>query len=158
VTSQSWASSEDLVSAETVERFRRLGALPCTWPVANQTGMATTKMSEVLRLHWPDMAAGSTVVIQATSAGLRPSEPGEVVAGIVPCDRLKKDALAYDLVYTGRNTPYLQAARQHGVRAAGGLGMLVVQGAYALSLWLNIKPDIALMRTAAEQALLVGNR
>ena len=33
------------------------------------------------------------------------------------------------------------------------MGMLARQGAHALSLWLKVKPDIELMRTAAERAL-----
>jgi shikimate dehydrogenase len=157
VTSQAWTSSEELVAADTAERFRSLGALPCTWPGARAEA-ATTKMSEVLRLHWPDIAAGSGLVLQATAAGLRSNDPAaEAVAEIVPWSRLKKDAFAYDLVYTPRETPFLRTARHHGLRAAGGLGMLVGQGAHALSLWLNVKPDLDLMRLAAEQALLVGH-
>ncbi len=158
VTSQAWTNSEELVSAETADRFRTLGALPCTWPALSSDRATSTKMSEVLRLHWPDMAAGSALIIQATSAGLRSADPGESVAEIVPWDRLNKDALAYDLVYTGRDTPFMRAAREHSLRVAGGLGMLVIQGAYALSLWLNVTPNIDLMRLAAEQALLVGHR
>jgi shikimate dehydrogenase len=80
------------------------------------------------------------------------------VAHIVPWTRLNKDALIYDLVYTPSDTPFLRAARECGLRAAGGLGTLVRQGAHALLLWLNVNPNIDLMRLAAEQAMLVGTR
>jgi shikimate dehydrogenase len=158
VTSRSWISSEGLVDADTAERFRALGALPCTWPTAGAGYDKSSKMSAALRLQWPDFAAGSSIIVQATSAGMRGRDPGSAVAQIVPWARLNKDALLYDLVYTPTDTPFLRAARERGLRAAGGLGMLVRQAAHALSLWLNVNPNIDLMRLAAEQAMLVGIR
>ena len=74
-------------------------------------------------------------------------------ASIVPWERLRKDALVYDLVYNPRETPFLRIARERGMRCAGGIGMLARQGAHSLALWLRAMPDIDLMRLAAERAL-----
>jgi shikimate dehydrogenase len=157
VTSRSWLSSEHLVSSDTAEEFRRLGALPCAWPGV-PTGDRSSKLSDALRLQWPDIAAGSSVVIQATSAGMKDADPGSIVTEIMPWGRMKKGALLYDLVYNPPDTPFLKAARERGLSAAGGLGMLVRQGAHSLSLWLKVNAKIDLMRQAAEQAMLGGSR
>ena len=65
-----------------------------------------------------------------------------MVAAIVPWERLNPNALCYNLVYNPRETPFLKAARERGLRHAGGLGMLARQGAHALSLWLRVNPDV----------------
>jgi shikimate dehydrogenase len=153
VTSRSWNSSEALVSSETASEFRNLGALACTWPTRDERALGSSKLSEALRLQWADIALSSTLVIQATSAGMKGADPGDDVAEIVPWDRLANDVLAYDLVYNPKQTPFLRAARKRGLAFAGGLGMLVRQGAQALSLWLRVTPDIEVMQAAAEKAL-----
>ena len=76
------------------------------------------------------------LVINATSAGLTdkmpPLERGIFAAG----------ALAYDMVY-GRQTPFMQFARQEGATIADGLGMLVEQAAAAFFIWRGVRPDTA---------------
>ena len=158
VTTRSWQGSEELVGAESADEFRRVGALPCGWPIPRTSGDPSTHLSEVMRLQWGDIAASSDVIIQATNAGMKGSDRGDGVAAIVPWDRLKKDVLVYDLVYNPRETPFLKIARERGLRHAGGIGMLARQGAHSLGLWLRIAPDIDLMRLAAEQALLPRNK
>jgi shikimate dehydrogenase len=88
------------------------------------------------------------VVVNATSLGLRPTDPSPLLAGA----RLRPDALAIDLVY-GQNTPFLQAARRYGCRAADGVEMLVRQGAESFRLWTGIGPDVEVMRAACRRAL-----
>jgi shikimate dehydrogenase len=152
VTARAWSSSEALVTSPVAEHFRTLGALPCIWPVASQ-GQTSSRQSEALRLQWADVAAGSNVIIQATSAGMRGGDPGGAIATMIPWNRVSRDALAYDLVYNPPVTPFLQAARERGVRAVNGLGMLARQGANALSLWLKVTPDVEIMRLSAVKAL-----
>jgi shikimate dehydrogenase len=106
-----------------------------------------------MRLQWGDIAKNADIIVQATSAGMKGGDRGEAVAAIVPWEHLRKDALAYDLIYNPSETPFLKAARERGLRNSGGLGMLARQGAHALGLWLRVLPDIQLMRTAAERAL-----
>jgi shikimate dehydrogenase len=62
--------------------------------------------------------------------------------------RLHAGQFVYDTVYPVE-TPLLREARAHGARAAGGLGMLVHQGALAFSLWTGAAPPVDIMRAAA---------
>ena len=64
-------------------------------------------------------------------------------------NEVKSANSAVGVVYNPRETPFLKAARDRGLRHAGGLGMLARQGAHSLSLWLRVAPDIDLMRLAA---------
>lgn len=92
------------------------------------------------------------VLIQATSAGMRGAEPGEAVAEAVAWDALAPSAIALDVVYSPRDTPWLRAARARGLPSDDGLGMLAGQGALALRLWLGIDAPIDAMRSALEQS------
>ena len=98
----------------------------------------------------PDRAteASTRVVIQATSAGMAGADPGEAAADVVAWSALPQDASALDVVYAPDATPFLDAARRRGLRAAGGLGMLARQGALALELWLGCVAPLDVMRAA----------
>ena len=52
------------------------------------------------------------------------------------------------MIYRPAETPFLQLARQAGLKAANGLGMLLYQGAAALELWSEQTAPIAEMRDA----------
>jgi shikimate dehydrogenase len=153
VTTRSWAGSESLLSSDTAGDFRRMGALPCGWPIPGQLPLGSSRLSEAMRMQWADIARSADIIIQASSSGMKGADRGDIVASIVPWERLRPDCLVYDLVYNPRETPLLRAARERGLRHAGGLGMLARQGAHALSLWLKMQPDIDLMRQAAERSL-----
>ena len=74
------------------------------------------------------------IIINATSAGLTDS------ALPIPSGIFAADALAYDMMY-GRETPFMQFARQEGAQVADGLGMLVEQAAESFYLWRDVRPD-----------------
>ncbi len=73
------------------------------------------------------------LVINATAASLAGDLPP------LPADLFTADALAYDMMY-GKDTPFLVFARNQGVRAADGLGMLVEQAAESFFLWRGVRP------------------
>lgn len=152
VTTRSWTTSEALASSPSAAQMRTLGALPCLWP-SESSNAAASSVGRELRSQWGELTSLADVVIQATSAGMRGGAGGDDVASIVPWPRLAKEALAYDLVYNPPETPFLRSARAAGLRAVSGLGMLARQGARALALWLNVAPDVAIMREAAEREL-----
>lgn len=152
VTTRSWTNGEALSSSSSAAQMRALRALPCLWP-SERTNASGVSVAREVRLQWAEIASSADVVIQATSAGMRGGPSGEEVASIVPWSRLPKGALAYDLVYNPPETPFLQAARAAGLRTVSGLGMLARQGARALALWLNVAPDVGIMREAAEREL-----
>jgi shikimate dehydrogenase len=67
-------------------------------------------------------------------------------------EALPARALVLDVVYD-RDTALLAAARRAGARAAGGLEMLVQQGALALELWTGQTAPVDAMRAAARAEL-----
>jgi shikimate dehydrogenase len=93
------------------------------------------------------------LILQATSAGMTGADPGDEVAARVPWDALPPRAIAFDVVYRPRRTPFLDAARVRGLVAVDGLGMLVEQAALALRLWLGVDAPRDVMMRAAEEAL-----
>ena len=68
-------------------------------------------------------------------------------------DLLGPGQLVLDLIPNPAVTPLMKEARRRGARAAGGLGMLVHQGALAFELWTGQPAPIAAMRVAALGAL-----
>jgi shikimate dehydrogenase len=152
ITSRSWGDSEQMFASPSAAQARSLGALTSLWPQTAEV-RSTTKASQVLRLQWPELAAQADCILQATSAGMRGGDPGEDVCKIVPWDHLPPRTLAYDVVYTPRVTPFLARAEERGLRAVGGVGMLVRQAQLAIRLWTGEDPPLDVMRAAAEQAL-----
>jgi shikimate dehydrogenase len=151
-TSRSWTSSEVVLEAAAAQAARSMGALTMPWPRIDEPA-TSGKLSQALRLQWSELAAGADLVIQATSAGMAGGDPGEDVSGIVPWARLPPHAIAYDVVYNPRTTPFLRAARERGLTAVDGLGMLVRQAGLSIQLWTGQAPPLERMRQAAEEAL-----
>ena len=59
---------------------------------------------------------------------------------------LHKKIKVYDIVYNPLETKLIKSARKKGIKAAGGINMLLYQGAEAFELWTKKKAPIALMR------------
>ena len=95
-----------------------------------------------------DGDARTVTVVQATSAGMTGAEPGEDVANALAWEALPANAVALDVVYAPLETPFLRAARTHGIRATNGIGMLARQGALAFELWLGVPAPYNAMLTA----------
>lgn len=152
VTSRSWNDSEQMFALPSAERARALGALTSLWPQSAED-RPSTKASQVLRLQWRELALQADCIIQATSAGMTGSSPAEDITHVVPWDRLPAHTLVYDVVYTPRLTPFLKKAEERGIRAVGGLGMLVRQAQLSVRLWTGVEPPLDVMRAAAEAAL-----
>jgi shikimate dehydrogenase len=78
------------------------------------------------------------LVVNATSLGLGTSVP----AGLWPHRLFAAQALAYDLIYVDKATPFLRWARDEGAaRTADGLGMLIEQAAESFYLWRGVRPE-----------------
>lgn len=87
----------------------------------------------------------SDLIINATSIGMRPEED----LSPVPSMLIDKNIFVYDLVYNPIETVLVKSARCQGAVAAGGLSMLVYQGAHAFTLWTGMSaPRDLMMRTA----------
>ena len=98
----------------------------------------------------PVACSPGALVINATSAGLRASDPAPLDLGSVPSARA-----VFDMVYNPPETRLLARARSLGLPASNGLAMLVHQGAKALEIWSGIPAarTAPFMRAAAAKAL-----
>jgi shikimate dehydrogenase len=90
------------------------------------------------------------IVINATSAGLRPGDPPPLDLSGLP-----RPSGVFDMIYNPSRTPLLDQAAQLEIPAANGLTMLVHQGAKALEIWSGIPADRSapVMLDAARAAL-----
>lgn len=59
-------------------------------------------------------------------------------------------AAVYDVVYNPRETAFIQQARQAGLPAASGIGMLVEQAALSFEIWTGVRPPREVMFSAVE--------
>jgi len=60
----------------------------------------------------------------------------------ISLDRLSKQTLVSDLIYTPPETPFLAAAKERGNVTVNGLGMLLHQARPAFKAWFGVMPDI----------------
>ncbi len=96
------------------------------------------------------LGEGCILLVNATPIGMVPSQEASPWPEEVP---LPAKAFIYDLVYRPRDTPLVQSARLAGLRAAGGAGMLLEQGALAFELWTGLPAPREPMRAALQLAL-----
>lgn len=87
------------------------------------------------------------IVVNATSAGLKPDDPPPVDLAVFPAG-----TLVYDMIYSPAEPSLTRAARARGLRAANGLSMLIHQGVRALEIWSGAAVPEDVMRKAAEGA------
>jgi len=141
VTARRFRGERD-ASWERADALEALGAVPVEWP---RDPGAESALGRALSL--------SDLIVQSTSDGMRGATDGTAVRDIVPWGALSPATCAYDLVYNPAVTPFVAAARQRGLGAQSGLGMLVGQAARAIELWLGRRPPAEPLRVAAESAL-----
>ena len=105
---------------------------------------------EVERLRGLD-ARPYQLIINATSVGMHHDEL------LINPRHLTHGMHVYDLVYH-RPTRLVQEAHRRGCVAAGGVSMLVYQGAAAFELWWRQNAPVRVMRQAVEEALRGDSR
>jgi len=112
------------IANRSVEKAQTLAAL-----FAQEGAVQALALADLSQVHEP-----VDVIINATSASLH----GERLA--LPGSLVHADTVAYDMMY-GRDTAFLQWAREHGVQhRRDGLGMLVEQAAEAFFIWRGVRP------------------
>jgi shikimate dehydrogenase len=87
-------------------------------------------------------------IVQTTTAGMSGGAPGDVAVDAIAWASVPRDAVVLDVVYAPPRTPLVVRAAEHGLEAAGGLGMLARQGALAFELWLGVAPPLDVMLAA----------
>ena len=126
-----------------------LAAQPARITIANRTLSKARDLADwfgssgnVIACRFKDVpsAPGYSLVINATSAGLRGEMPPYPDAAIGP------DTFCYDLSYGLTDTPFSKWATAKGAkRSVMGWGMLVEQAAESFHLWRGIRPDTSLV-------------
>jgi shikimate dehydrogenase len=91
-------------------------------------------------LHMTDL------LINATPAGMAATDETPLAPELLTA--LPGGAFVFDMVYAPPETALVRAARACGLRASGGLAMLLYQGAAAFTLWTGQEAPIAVMRAA----------
>ena len=96
-----------------------------------------------------DLPVGA-ILVNATSAGLKPADPLPVDLSLLP-----RPAAVYDMIYNPSRTGLLEFAAGLGIPTANGLSMLVNQGARALSHWTSQPTELLFpeMDKAARHAM-----
>jgi shikimate dehydrogenase len=107
-------------------------------------------------ISWDDpslaqRARSASLVVNTSPVGMWPSVDASPWPENIP---FPEKAVVYDVVYNPVETRFLREARSRGLKAAGGLGMLVEQGALAFELWTGVKAPRDVMMRAAEAALI----
>lgn len=81
------------------------------------------------------------IIINSSSAGM-----GDIPQLDIPLEKAQPECVVYDLVYKPLVTPLVKQARDLGLRAESGLGMLLYQGVEAFEIWTEQKAPVELMR------------
>lgn len=109
--------------------------------VAPGTGVVVLAMDDFPAIQ--TALAGCDLLVNATSAGMKPEDPLPV-----PSESLHPGLAVYDMIYSPPETALLAAARKAGCPAANGLSMLIHQGAISFSRWFGGEPPVEIMRRA----------
>lgn len=91
-----------------------------------------------------------SLIVNATPLGMTPNDRTSPWPAEVP---LPQAAFIYDLIYSPPETRLVQKARQAGLQAASGAGMLLEQAALSYELWTGLRAPRTRMREALENAL-----
>ena len=94
----------------------------------------------------PKLAAQLTntdLVINATSCGMKRTDPS-----VLPASILQANLLIYDTIYTAQLTPLMEDAQSVGARSANGKSMLLYQGVLSFEIWFNRPAPVEVMREA----------
>ena len=140
------AASACLLGAGGAARAIAIALLQAGCPeltLCNRTAARAQRLSDELRQHFPqtrlrcapfenaaDAAREATLIVNATSLGLHPSDPQPL-----PATAFRPEHVVYDIIYRPLYTTFLQTARQRGARVAPGIEMLIGQGAEAFRIW-----------------------
>ncbi|MEO6398829.1 MAG: shikimate dehydrogenase [Tepidiformaceae bacterium] len=128
IANRDHARAERLASDITAAGFRGVGATPSPAPLA-----------------------GYDAVVNCTAIGMHGGPaPHSLPADLSGC---RPGTLVVDIVYAPEETPFLAAARAHGLPTLGGLPMLIYQGALAFELWTGLAAPVEVMFDAARRAL-----
>jgi shikimate dehydrogenase len=92
-------------------------------------------------------AGAFDLVVNCTAVGMGDEDPFAQLP--LDPDRLGPGVTLVDLVYAGKESRLVGAARERGATAVDGLEVLVRQGGESLRVWTGLDPPLEVMRSAA---------
>jgi shikimate dehydrogenase len=121
-----------------------------------QSWQYTPKISSLLKIHnWENLNSlipAADLLINTTPVGMSPNIDASPIDEAL-MKKLKKQAIAYDLIYTPNPTQFLQLAQAQGSITIDGLEMLLQQGVAALKIWLQQPVPVEVMRNSLREYL-----
>ena len=150
-----WAGRRALVlgaggaARAVVHALRELGM---SVSVFNRTPERARLLARDLGAELARPDAAHDLLVNATPVGMHP----DTDATPWPAERLDPEALVFDTVYRPLHTRLLREAGERGCATQDGLEMLVQQAVEQIELWSGLRPDAALLRREALNALARG--
>lgn len=95
-----------------------------------------------------NFVASAGLAVNATPLGMKNTDTMPFYV-----ERLPAGCVVYDVVYNIPETQLIKSAKERGLKALNGLGMLLGQGAMAFRIWTGQAPDSSVMRAALEEAI-----
>ena len=121
-----------------------------------QSWSHTPNISSRIKIHnWDNLQSllpVTDILVNTTPVGMSPHTDASIVDADL-MEKLKENAIAYDLIYTPNPTQFLKLARARGAKAIDGLEMLVQQGVSALEIWLQQPVPVDVMRNSLKEYL-----
>ena len=116
--------------------------------LCSRTASRGKKLATELGCDWEPLTRldqlGGTILINATSVGMRPDEGNSLVRK----DDLVRYKVVMDIVYAPLETRLLREARSAGCRVVQGLDMLLYQGVAQFELWTGLTAPVEVMHKA----------
>lgn len=106
------------------------------------------KESQILNLR--SEISECDILVNATPLGTKGEKQDKSIA---TAEQLKDVKLVYDLIYNPTDTLLIREAKAAGVRAIGGLEMLIAQGAEQFEIWAGESAPVEAMSTAVRKKL-----
>ena len=108
--------------------------------------------SQLLMIEYQTTALQSLIpnlslIVNTTPLGMTPNADASPWPDSLP---FPPDAAIYDLVYNPRETRLVKDAREAGLPATTGLGMLIEQAALAFEIWTGCKPPSGVLWKAVD--------
>ncbi|MEZ5277756.1 MAG: shikimate dehydrogenase [Opitutaceae bacterium] len=129
--------------------------------IGNRTRRRADELTESLRALHPSAAIRTfdpaappadlppdALVINATSAGLKPADPEPI-----DLSRLRGRPCVFDMIYNPPETALLRSARRAGLACANGFSMLIFQGVRSLGIWSKAEVPVDAMFRGARAGL-----
>lgn len=124
------------ITARRIEQAQKL---------CNQLSVISAQLSMVDSVHRSLHTDHYSLLVNSTPVGMHPHGNESPWPADIP---LPKHAAVYDLVYNPRETLLVRHARENGLPATTGLGMLVEQAALAFERWTGQEAPRNVMRQA----------